>query len=153
MVRHGHPDADDADLDTALSVMWCGLPIHESAPGGGMSDLSESRRLLLTTLHEASTTLEQLEVATWAGDPTPGLDHVRHRSVSADMPPGTPSRAASVLDLAWRVRTVVEIARQDDGGAINTWESEQRLQALRRLDVVSRHAVVAAVNAALEPAR
>jgi hypothetical protein len=51
------------------------------------------------------------------------------------------------------VRTVVEIARQDDGGAINTWESEQRLQALRRLDVVSRHAVVAAVNAALEPAR
>src|SRR3954453_14141990 len=44
VVRHGHPDADDSDLDTALSVMWCGLPIRESSPGGGMSDLSESRR-------------------------------------------------------------------------------------------------------------
>jgi hypothetical protein len=153
VVRHGQPDADEAGLDSALSVVWCGLPIREAAPGGGMSDLSESRRLLLTTLQEASAILEKLDVATWAGDPTPGLDRVRHRSVSADMPPGTPSRAASVLDLAWRVRTVVEIARQDDGGAINTWESEQRLQALRRLDVVSRHAVVAAVNAALEPAR
>lgn len=153
IVRHGRPDADDAELDMTLSVIWCGLPIRESAPGGGMSDLSECRRLLLTTLQEASATLEQLDVAAWASDPAPGLERVRHRSVSADMPPGTPSRAASVLDLAWRVRTVVQIARQDEGGAINAWESEQRRQALRRLDVVSRHAVVAAVNAALEPAR
>lgn len=153
IVRHGHPEADDADLDTALSVTWCGLPIHEAPPGGGTSGLSEARRALLTTLQEASTALERLDVAAWAGDPDPGLDRVRHRSVSAEMPPGTPSRAASVLDLAWRVRTVVEIARQDDGGAITSWESEQRLQTLRRLDAVSRHAVVAAVNAALEPAR
>jgi hypothetical protein len=152
IMRHGHPDSED-DLDSALSVVWCALPIRERAPAGGLADLSESRRLLLTTLQEASATLENLEVAAWAGDPAPGLEHVRHRSVSAEMPPGTPSRAASVLDLAWRVQTVVAIARRDDGGAINTWESEQRLQALRRLDVVSRHAVVAAVNAALEPAR
>jgi hypothetical protein len=153
IVRHGAPDADDESPDATLSVVWCGLPIRESAPGGGLADLSESRRLLLTTLQEASATLEHLEVTAWAGDPAPGLERVRHRSVSAGMPPGTPSRAASVLDLAWRVRTVVEIASQDDGGAVNAWESQQRAQALRRLDVVSRHAVVAAVNAALEPAR
>lgn len=153
IVRHGHPDSEDEALDAALSVIWCGLPIGEPVHAGGLADLSESRRMLLTTLQEASATLENLEVAAWAGDPAPGLERVRHRSVSAEMPPGTPSRAASVLDLAWRVQTVVAIARRDDGGAINTWESEQRLQALRRLDTVSRHAVVAAVNAALEPAR
>jgi hypothetical protein len=157
IVRHGR-EVDDAEtvdeaMDAAVSVMWVGLPTHRAAPGGGLSDLSESRRALLTTLQEASSTLEHLQVAAWTQDPVVQLDDVRQRSVSADMPPGTPSRAASVLDLAWRVRTVVEIAAQDDGGAINTWESEQRRHALRRLDVVSRHAVVAAVNAALEPAR
>ncbi len=153
VVRHGHPDSADDDLDATLSVMWCALPISECPQAGAMADLSESRRLLLTTLQEASATLEHLDVAAWSHDPAPGLDHLRHRSVSADMPPGTPSRAAQMLDLAWRVRMVVELARRDDGGAINTWESQQRLQALRRLDVVSRHAVVAAVNAALEPVR
>ena len=118
-----------------------------------MSDLSEARRLLLTTLQEASATLERLEVATWAGDPAPGLDRLRHRSVSAGLPPGTPSRAASVLDLAWRVRAVVELAQQDDGGAVNTWESEPAPAGPAPARRVSRHAVVAAVNAALEPAR
>lgn len=153
VVRHGHADADEGSLDASVSTMWVGLPIHEPAPGGGLSDLSESRQLLLTTLQEASATLENLQVASWTNDPVSGLDQVRRRSVSVGMPPGTPPRAASVLDLAWRVRTVVELAQQDDGGAINTWESSQRMQALRRLDAVSRHAVVAAVNAALEPAR
>jgi hypothetical protein len=152
VVRHGQPDADEESPDTTMSVMWVGLPVHEPCPGGGLADLSESRRRLLTTLQEASATLEKLQVAAWVRDPAAGLDHVRQRSVSAGMPPGTPPRAASVLDLAWRVRTVVEIAQQDDGGAINTWESTRRMQALHQLDVVSRHAVVAAVNAALEPA-
>lgn len=156
IVRHGRelPDDEvDEAMDAATSVMWVGLPTDRCAPGGGLADLSESRRALLTTLQEASSTLEQLQVASWTRDPVVELDHVRQRSVSADMPPGTPSRAASVLDLAWRIRTVVELAGQDDGGAITTYESEQRRHALRRLDVVSRHAVVAAVNAALEPAR
>jgi hypothetical protein len=155
IVRHGPCAGEPADdaLDNTVSVMWVGLPTDRCAPGGGLADLSESRRALLTTLNEASSTLEHLRVAGWTRDPIADLDHVRQRSVSADMPPGTPSRAASVLDLAWRIRTVVELAGQDDGGAITTYESEQRRHALRRLDVVSRHAVVAAVNAALEPAR
>jgi hypothetical protein len=153
VVRHGAPDADEDSPDATVSAMWVGLPTQAASPGGGLADLSESRRELLTTLQEASSTLEHLQVAAWTRDPVAGLDHVRQRSVSAGMPPGTPSRAASVLDLAWRVRTVVELASQDDGGAINTWESEQRRHALRRLDVVSRHAVVAAVNAALERVR
>jgi hypothetical protein len=159
IVRHGRdvPDDElepvDEALDSAVSVLWVGLPTQPGAPGGGLADLSESRRALLTTLQEASSTLEQLQVAAWTRDPVADLDQVRQRSVSADMPPGTPSRAASVLDLAWRVRTVVELAAQNDGGAITTFESERRRLALRRLDVVSRHAVVAAVNAALEPVR
>lgn len=158
IVRHGREvpageDPIDEALDATVSVLWVGLPTQQCAPGGGLADLGESRRALLTTLQEASSTLEQLQVASWTRDPVADLDHVRQRSVSADMPPGTPSRAASVLDLAWRVRTVVELAAQNDGGAITTFESEQRRHALRRLDVVSRHAVVAAVNAALEPVR
>jgi hypothetical protein len=155
IVRHGPAGEEPADdeLDSTVSVLWVGLPTHRCAPGGGLADLSESRRALLTTLQEASSTLEHLQVTAWTADPVADLDHVRQRSVSADMPPGTPSRAASVLDLAWRVRAVVEIAAQNDGGAITTFESEQRRHALRRLDVASRHAVVAAVNAALEPVR
>ena len=143
--RPGHPAVGDV-------VRRCRSASRAAGRGTGRPRASR-RRSLLTTLQEASATLEHLDVAAWGSDPAPGLDHLRHRSVSADMPPGTPSRAAQVLDLAWRVRTVVELARRDDGGAVNTWESQQRLQALRRLDVVSRHAVVAAVNAALEPAR
>lgn len=152
VTQHGHPDADDELLDTATSVTWRGFAIRPLAHLTGHTDLSECRQSLLTTLAEASDDLERLDTVNWAADPAPGLDRLRRRSVSAGMPPGTPPRAAQVLDLAWRVRAVVELARQDDGGAVNTWESTQRQQALRRLDVVSRHAVVAAVNAALEPA-
>lgn len=150
VVHHGHPDA--AALDTTTSVVWTGYPIRPLAHLAGYSDLSECRQSLLTTLAEASADLERLDTVNWGGDPAPGLDRVRHRSVSAGMPPGTPGRAAQVLDLAWRVRAVVELAGHDDGGAVNTWETNQRQEALRRLDRVSRHAVVAAVNAALEPA-
>jgi hypothetical protein len=152
VIQHGRPEADDEALDTATSVRWLGFAIRPVAHVAGHSDLSECRQSLLTTLAEASDDLERLDTVNWGGDPAPGLDRVRHRSVSAGMPPGTPGRAAQVLDLAWRVRAVVELAGHDDGGAVNTWETTQRQQALRRLDVVSRHAVVAAVNAALEPA-
>ena len=153
VVQHGHPEADDEALDTATSVVWRGFAISPVGHMAGHSDLSECRQSLLTTLAEASDDLERLDTVNWGGDPAPGLDRVRHRSVSAGMPPGTPGRAAQVLDLAWRVRAVVELAQRDDGGAVNAWETGQRQHALRRLDVVSRHAVVAAVNAALEPAR
>ncbi len=153
VVQHGHPDAGDDELDQATSVTWRAYSIRPVAHLAGHSDLSECRQSLLTTLAEASDDLERLDTVNWGGDPAPGLDRVRQRSVSAGMPPGTPGRAAQVLDLAWRVRAVVDLARRDDGGAVSTWQSVQRQDALRRLDVVSRHAVVAAVNAAIEPAR
>jgi hypothetical protein len=70
----------------------------------------------------------------------------------AELPPGLSARSLRVLDLAWRVRAIVELAAEDDGGAVNGWETARRAQALQGLDGAGRHAMVAALNAALDGA-
>jgi hypothetical protein len=81
------------------------------------------------------------------------LADVRHATgPCAELPPGLPARSLRVLDLAWRVRTIVELADEDDGGAVSGWDTARRAQALQGLDHAGRHAMVAALNAVLDGA-
>lgn len=149
---HG-PDTDQlSEHDQVVAVTWVGRLVRPIAPVGADGGLSDCERELRTALARATSDLEQLDVASWREDAADGLARLRSRSVAAGMPPGTPSRAAGVLDLAWRVQAVLELAGSDDGGAVNGWESHRRREALREVGTASRKAVAAAVNAALEPA-
>ena len=79
------------------------------------------------------------------------LTDVRHgRGPSAVLPPGMPARSLHTVDLAWRVRAIVELATEDDGGAVSGWEAARRDQSLQGLDAVGRRALVTALNAALD---
>lgn len=71
---------------------------------------------------------------------------------SAAMPDGTPARALRTLDLAWRLRAIVEVAAEDDGGAVSGWEATHRRQAIADISAVARHAIVAALNSPIEEA-
>jgi len=119
-----------------------------------VGSLGEAERLLREALMAATSALDGLDVARWRPDAAGRIGSLRSGRGPADLlPPGSPPRAARVLDLAWRVRGIIELAREDDGGAVSGWEAMRRAEALRGLDDVSRRAVVAAVNAPLEPGR
>jgi hypothetical protein len=45
---------------------------------------------------------------------------------------------------------IVELAAEDDGGAVSGWEATRRSEALRELEHAGRLAMVAAVNAGLD---
>ncbi len=114
--------------------------------------LAEADRELRGALVEATHTLASLDLARWRQDAAEQIEAVRrgvlHRSA---LPPSAPARAVAVLASAARVRAIVELATLDDGAAVTGWEADRRAEALRRLDAVARRAMVAAVNAALEP--
>lgn len=114
--------------------------------------LAEAERALREGLLEATARLTRLDVAALGPDAAEELGQLRRAEIPAGvLPAGTPARSLQVLSTAGRLRAVLSLAAKDDGAAINAFEAQERARALRELDVVCRHAVVAAVNAATDP--
>lgn len=129
---------------------WVTWRVHAVAdrPIGDPGDLAEAELLLREALRKATDELDTLDVARWRPDAAGRISQVRAGGIPGGVvPPGAPPRALRVLELAARVQAIVALATQDDGAAVTGWETQQRTQALRGLDHVSRRAVVAAVNA------
>ena len=122
-------------------VMDCSPPVAPLS-----TTVAEAERELREALLHATDALDDLDLARWRPDAADRIDTLR-RSADVPWPSSTPPRAARVLDLAWRVRSIVELAREDDGAAVYSWQAGRRDEELRRLDAVSRRALVAAVNA------
>jgi hypothetical protein len=55
-------------------------------------------------------------------------------------------RAQRLAALASRCRTIVDLALEDDGGAVTATESDQRRAALTPLDQAARRGLVAACS-------
>lgn len=128
--------------------------VHDAAPPAPVaSSPSDVERQLRQALGQAAHRLSELGLgdsglARRDPDLTERLTDLRYGAgASVAMPEGLPPRSLRTLDLAWRVRGIVELAAEDDGGAVSGWESSRRSDTLRMLDNVSRHAVVAALNA------
>ncbi len=136
--------------DTGFLVTW---RVHTTPPlrVTDVGSVAEAERHLREALMRATEQLGDLDVARWRPDAATRIDGLRTgRGPTDALPPDSPPRSARVLDLAWRVRGIVELAREDDGGSVSGWEVTRRTEALRGLDDVSRRAVVAAINAPLE---
>ncbi len=117
-----------------------------------VGSVREAERGLREALRTATEELARLDVARWRDDAADRVAAVRDGGLPAGtQPAGTPPRAVQVLATAQRVRAIVELATEDDGAAVTGWEAQRRTEALRGLESVTRRAVVAAVNAALEP--
>ncbi|MGI4896147.1 MAG: hypothetical protein ACRYF3_13645 [Janthinobacterium lividum] len=118
------------------------------------SSVADSERELRVALSTATQALASLDVARWREDAADRIAAVRDGALARDVvPPGTSARATRVLQTAARVLAIVELAVEDDGAAITSYEASSRTQALREVAGVARRAVVAAVNAHTEPVR
>jgi hypothetical protein len=114
--------------------------------------LAEAERELREALRTAAETLTELEVSRWRDDAADRIAALRGGGLPASaLPPTAPQRSAAVLATALRVGAIIELAAEDDGGAVSLHEAQARRQTLRGLDRITRRAVTAAVNALLEP--
>lgn len=117
-----------------------------------VGSLAEAERELREALREATETLADLEVGRWRDDAADRIAALRGGGLpTGALPPSAPQRSAAVLATALRIGAIIELATEDDGGAVNLHQAQARRQALRGLDGVTRRAVTAAVNALLEP--
>ncbi len=140
------------------SVYEPGAMVHWQAHAVGrrrvtdLGSVGEADRELRTALTDATQELARLDIARWREDAADRVASIRDGGLERGMlPPSTPRRCVRVLATAARVRAIVELASEDDGAAVNSHEAARRTQALRRLDAVSRRAMVAAVNGLLDP--
>ncbi|GAB6902795.1 hypothetical protein [Kineosporia succinea] len=118
-----------------------------------IGSVADADRELRSALTEAVEELGRLDVARWRDDAAVRVAAIRDGGLERGMiPPTTPKRVVQVLSRAARVRAIVELASEDDGAAVTQHEAQRRTEALRRLDGVSRRAMVAAVNGMKEPA-
>lgn len=139
----------------SVLVRWDALAWASVAPP--VEDgLGVAERALAEAVREAASALARLEVASWRPEIGEVLADLRQGARAGrsplPLPPGTPPRAQEVVDMAERLRIVVDLARADpQGGAVAGWQARDRDGWLRSLDSAARQAMVTAVN--VDPAR
>ncbi|MEJ5915586.1 hypothetical protein [Pseudokineococcus sp. 1T1Z-3] len=140
-------------LEPGAMVTWrTELVQRPAAPPS--TTLADAERQLERALSTALDALHRLDVARWREDAAERIARVRDGALPRDaMPASAPPRAQRVLGTAVRLRGIVALASEDDGAVVTGWEAAGRTEALRGVETVARLAVVAAVNAALEPVR
>ena len=135
---------------TVTTVMWATYPIEVRGadPGPFLHDAEHDLR---RGLAECVEVLRELDVARWRPELAGALQDLRdqaRRGIHDDELPGSyPPRARQVLVQARQLAGVLHLAMADAGGAVDTRETAQREQALRRLGDLVRRARVAAFNA------
>lgn len=108
-----------------------------------LPDVGEADRTLRSELPLAAQALADLDVARWRPEVADRLLNLRHRA-RLSPPPGVPQRCADLAARALQAAEIVEIALEDDGGAVSAHEISARHQALVPLARAARHGLVAA---------
>lgn len=140
-----------SEHDTGHMVTWTvhDLPDWRARLPGQLGTLAEAEQALRSALREATQALADLDVARWRPDAAAAI--VALRSTGAPvwpLPEGLDPRALRVLADGLRLRAIITLATADDGGAVNLWQADQRLAALRHVDHAARRAMAAATLAA-----
>lgn len=119
---------------------WCPANGRRQVP-----DLAEADTMLRRAVLGAAETLARLEVARWRPEVADELMALR-RPVDLPFPPHWEPRAVRVASLAARCRTIVDLALEDEGGAVSAAEADARRAALTPLDHAARRGIVAACS-------
>ncbi|HEX5090274.1 MAG TPA: hypothetical protein VFV89_20865 [Nocardioides sp.] len=110
-----------------------------------LPDVGEADRSLRSALPEAADALAALDVARWRPEVADRLMNLRHRPRVA-APPGVPPRCAELAARGLQALEIVDLAMEDDGGAITALEMGARRDALLALGRAARRALVAAAS-------
>lgn len=134
-------------LEPGYHVTWDVVRIDawENRALGTVGALSDAERQLQRGLREATEALMDLDVSRWsdaAGETIAALREVV--DLRPYLPPSLDPRRSHVFQSAARLRAIVDLATEDDGGAVNLWQADQRSTALREVDRVARRAMSAA---------
>lgn len=122
---------------------------HDAAPRQ-LPDVGEADRTLRETLLGAAGDLADLEVARWRPEAADALMNLHHRP-HVDAPRGTPPRCVDLAARGMQAWAIVDLALVDDGGALSSYEAEQRRGLLQPLGRAARRAVVAACSPEVWP--
>lgn len=144
----GEVSADDVHVE----VVWHCLPVREGPPAD-VPSLAEAERELAEAMREATAALTDLDVAGSGPVANAALEAYRARAEAGRtlLAPGYPPRAVRVLELAQRVRALVDIAYGGEaGGAVSASAMAARAEALRPVERTARRAQVAAYDAYAE---
>jgi hypothetical protein len=144
--------------DVHAEVTWHCQPMTAGPVTGDVPTLGEAERELAEAMRDATTALTELDVAGSGPVADAALEAYRARAEAGRrlLAPGYPPRAVRVLELAQRVRALVDIARGDagggggHGGAVSASQIAARAEALRPVERTARRAQVAAYNAYAE---
>lgn len=128
---------------TGRSTRWSASPAHVPAY---LPDVAAADRGLRTALLEAAQALTELDVASWNPSLADELIDLRAPArLDTDLPlPSGPAARTAVNGL--RCLRIVDLAFADSGGALSSWESRSRHDALVPLARRARAAVVAACS-------
>jgi hypothetical protein len=121
------------------AVTWTLLPAQRRQ----LPDVGEADRSLRTALLETADALAGLEVARWRPELADALLNLRHRPALHGAP-GTPERCVELAARGAQARDIVALAREDEGGAVSSYEISARREALTPLDRAARRALTAA---------
>lgn len=124
-------------------VVWQAYPAE---PRRQVPDPAEADTSLRHAVLEVADALAALDVARWRPEVADELMALR-RGTELPLPPATGSRAVRLAGLSVRCRAIVDLALDDDGGAVSATEAERRRTALLPLDHAARRGLVAACSA------
>jgi hypothetical protein len=115
-----------------------------------LPDVGEADRTLRAGLLETAEALARLDVARWRPEVADRLMDLRHRP-HLDAPAGVPARCVDLAARGLQALDIVDLALEDDGGALSSYEIEERRAALLPLAGAGRRALVAACSPEVWP--
>lgn len=142
--------------DTFSTVVWRRYPLSD-APGPAPAPApdptpAQAEAELTAALAEATTVLTNLDIAQWRPELAGALAALRRHDDSGELPPVFNPRARRLYSRASLLDRMLALANYvAPGGAVDTYEAQQRDAALRPLLTACRQAVMVACNASLEP--
>jgi hypothetical protein len=131
------------------TVLWRVHPVENYRPVFQLG-AAEAEGELSHALGEATAQLTKLDVAQWKPELAGALQALRRPESTATLPVGFDPRARRLFARASILDQVLALAGTNaPGGAVNTYEAQQRDAALRPLTTACRQALVAACNSPL----
>ncbi|QSR31428.1 hypothetical protein CFI00_13140 [Nocardioides sp. S5] len=133
-------------VEQGETVQW---QVFEAGPRQ-LPDVGEADRGLRETLVSTAGELADLDVAKWRPEAADALMNLHHRP-ALEAPLGTPPRCADLAARGLQAWAIVDLALDDDGGALSSYEVERRRGLLQPLGRAARRAVVAACSPQVWP--